>query len=277
MTEAQIHPTAHRVEAGHSLLDSVETIARAMDAPELWLRAVGEVNDARLSSGGGAGDSVVGMMPSAVLASCDIHVVKVGVRFEVRAWAVLGFDAAGTWATRAGRLTHAISEDVVLTALQGGGASAVAAAPALPSAQPATVSVTRAPSVSAAPSRSDALNAGTDRPRASLMSERAAQTLESRPAPERVAKPAPASAWDQLAAFSAQLDDDQEDDFDVDDLRPNDRLVHPSLGELRVLRVTPEGSVNVELRNKATRKLKMTPFLISRMDDGRYQLRLKNS
>jgi hypothetical protein len=280
MSDEKSPVAVHRIEGGASVLESVATLAQAIGAPELWLRAIGEVREARLSSGAKAGDPVVGSVDSAaLLASCDIHVQKVGGRFEVRAYAVVGFDAGGVWSTRAGRLTHAIADDVMITLVAGAGGTTSIAVPAAPTPEPVRV----AP-VAAAPSRSDSLNSGPDRPRASLMPERAAQTLDSRPAPPRDARPAPlktspspSTAWDQLAAFSAQMDDDEDDDVDVDDLKPNDRIMHPSLGELRVLRVTPEGSVNVELKNKATRKLKMTPFLMTRTDDGKYQLRLKNA
>ncbi len=291
------------MDAGSALLTSLEKLVEATGADSVWMRAMGTVRNARLMAGTTAGDPVIASVrDTAVLASCDIHVRRHQGRWETVAYAVIGFDASGSWSTRAGRLTYAEAEDVTVVAIGAPGsaaagpptAGAVAASPAAAIVDVAVPTPVRTPAVSVAPSRSDSLSSGPDSPRASLARFGAGEKLDARPAPPRSSQPPATSsptgtgagAWDRLAAYSAGVEDDDEDnddEIDVDDLRPNDRLMHPKLGELRFLSALPDGSANVELiAQKVTRKLKMSAFVIVKPaeDPGkgprRFALRLRN-
>ena len=74
-------------------------------------------------------------------------------------------------------------------------------------------------------------------------------------------------SWDYVAEMSDELDD--EDDFDIDELKRGDILIHPKLGRCRVWAILQSDAVSVVLPNNRTRKLKINMFSIVQQNDKR--------
>ncbi|MFT4703580.1 MAG: hypothetical protein ACI81R_001272 [Bradymonadia bacterium] len=250
-----------QVSDGAALFPAVERWIAASGLRGGWIRGFGSVSHCTF---GGTGEPrQIGPAPELSLASLDIYFENVGSELRLRASAVVGIEAHGTHTTVAGELTAATALDVVLTLLSSGSLRAhvddASPAPAVPSRASETV---RTSAAKESPKKAARGVASPPAPSRASQVSRPSPAIEPK---KRASAPASSPAdWAQVSAMSEQLqseaDDEYANDIDVDELKPNDILLHPSLNRCLVVRVEGDDAVRVRVPNGSVRKLMMRPF-----------------
>lgn len=80
-----------------------------------------------------------------------------------------------------------------------------------------------------------------------------------------------AAAREKMAAYARMTTEYA----DASELNRNDVIIHPKIGECRVVRVSGNDAIQVRVKGGPTRKLTMKIFNLVRTGDGRYELERK--
>ncbi len=235
----------YEIPPGDDVVLAVEGACADRGIDVAWVRLSGVVSSARVVVDGPDGDVTAwDAAAPATLVSCDGLVAARGGSLRLTLSGVLASAMSGAPSFAAGRIARAT-------------AVAVNAWISLPADEHAAP-----PSRAAAP---------VDR---ASLPPRATPTHPIAPA---TAPAAGGAGWGRVAAASdrAREDDSALEEVDTDELSRGDILIHPKLGNCRVLGVVSDDAVRVQVPSGSPRKLMMRVFKMFREGDGRYRLELK--
>lgn len=235
----------YEIPPGDDVVLAVEGACADRGIDVAWVRLSGVVSSARVVVDGPEGEVTAwDAAAPATLVSCDGLVAARGGSLRLTLSGVLASAMSGAPAFAAGRVARAT-------------AVAVNAWITMPSDEQASATTHAPPAID----------------RASLP-PRATPTQPIAPAP---APAAGGGSWGRVAAASdrAREDDAALEEVDTDELSRGDILIHPKLGNCRVLGVVSDDAVRVQVPSGSPRKLMMRVFRMYREGDGRFRLELK--
>lgn len=261
-----------RLRDGASLPDSLRRAALSRPEATFWVRAFGSLRAVELL--GASATERLRFGDPCRLMTLEGVVERSGEDISLRMTALVATGPPLEPALLAGSVVEAISEDLEVWLEATTGAEGALQQDGFTGPGQATfASSSRAPAAAIAGQSPGAAGvpAGAQGPGASASEQAAAGGAPAAAAAQAPA--APANPWSMVAAASAAVQEEAEDDeVDVDDLKRDDILVHPDrrLDRCRVIEVHDNDMVSVLLiAARKVRKLKLSAFAIRQQADTR--------